>query len=47
MAKKPIINVDDLEDAGDEAPSPAMDLVASMFSIGNTTNVLVMESASI
>jgi hypothetical protein len=47
-AKKPVINVDDLEDAGNgTAPSPVMDLVASVFAIQNTANVPVTESVSI
>jgi hypothetical protein len=46
--KKPVINVDDLEDAGDgAAPSPVMDLAASAFAVRNAANVLVMESAFI
>jgi hypothetical protein len=46
--KKPVINVDDLEDADDGAvPSPATDLVASTFAIQNVANALVTESASI
>jgi hypothetical protein len=45
--KKPVINVDDLEDAGNEAPSPAMDLAASAFAMRNAANALVTESASI
>jgi hypothetical protein len=46
--KKPVINVDDLEDADDRAvPSPATDLVASAFAIRNMANALVTESASI
>jgi hypothetical protein len=45
--KKPVIDVDDLEDDGDEAPSLATDLVASMFAIRNAANVLVTVSASI
>jgi hypothetical protein len=46
--KKPVINVDDLEDAGNgTAPSPATDLVASAFAIWNAANALVTESASI
>jgi hypothetical protein len=45
--KKPVINVDDLEDAGDEALSPATDLAASAFAVRNTANALVTESASI
>jgi hypothetical protein len=48
MVKKPVINVADLEDTGDgTAPSPAMNLVASMFAMWNMANALVMESASI
>jgi hypothetical protein len=46
--KKPVINVDDLEDADDGAvPSPVTDLVASAFAIQNAANALVTESASI
>jgi hypothetical protein len=45
--KKPVINVDDLEDTGDEAPSPATELAASAFAIQNAANALVTESASI
>jgi hypothetical protein len=45
--KKLVINVDDLEDAGDKAPSPAMDLAASAFAVRNVANALVTESASI
>jgi hypothetical protein len=45
--KKLIISVDDLEDSGDEAPSPVMDLAASTFAIRNAANALVTESASI
>jgi hypothetical protein len=48
MVKKPVINVDDLKDAGDGIiPSPATDLAASMFAVQNTANALVTESASI
>jgi hypothetical protein len=48
MVKKPVIDVDDLEDDGDgTVPSPAMDLVASTFAIWNVANALVTESASI
>jgi hypothetical protein len=48
MVKKPIITVDDLEDAGDRAaPSPATDLAASVFAVRNAANALVTESASI
>jgi hypothetical protein len=46
-AKKPVINVDNLKDTGNEAPSPATDLAASAFAIQNAANVLVTESASI
>jgi hypothetical protein len=46
--KKPVINMDDLEDADDGAvPSPATDLAASAFAIRNAANALVTESASI
>jgi hypothetical protein len=46
--KKLVIDVDDLEDAGDGTiPSPATDLAASAFAVQNTANVLVTESASI
>jgi hypothetical protein len=46
--KKPVINVDDLEDAGDgTVPSPATDLAASVFAVQNMANALVIESASI
>jgi hypothetical protein len=46
--KKPIMNVDNLEDAGNRTiPSPVMDLVASAFAVWNTANALVTESASI
>jgi hypothetical protein len=46
--KKPVINVDDLEDAGDGTiPSPVTDLAASAFAIWNVANALVTESASI
>jgi hypothetical protein len=41
--KKPVIDVDDLEDAGDEAPSQVTDLAASVFATRNTANVLVTE----
>jgi hypothetical protein len=48
MAKKPVINVDDLENAGDgTTPSPVTDLAASVFAVQNAANVFVMESASI
>jgi hypothetical protein len=47
MVKKPVIDVDDLEDAGNEAPSLMMDLAASVFAMRNAANALVMESASI
>jgi hypothetical protein len=48
MAKKPVINVDDLEDAGDGTVlSPATDLAVSAFAVWNMANVLVTQSASI
>jgi hypothetical protein len=45
--KKPVIDVDDIEDAGDEAPSPAADIVSSSFTLQNAANALVTESAAI
>jgi hypothetical protein len=45
--KKPVISVDDLEDSGDKAPSPLMDLAASAFAVRNTANVLVTEFAAV
>jgi hypothetical protein len=46
--KKPVIDVDDLEDAGDGTiPSPVTDLAASVFAVRNAANALVTESASI
>jgi hypothetical protein len=42
--KKPVISVDDLEDSGDEAPSPATDLAAAAFAVQNAANALVTES---
>jgi hypothetical protein len=46
--KKPVIDVDDLEDNGDgTVPSPATDLAASAFAVRNAANALVTESASI
>jgi hypothetical protein len=47
MVKKPIIDMDDIEDAGDEAPSPAADIVSSSFALQNAANVLVTESAAV
>jgi hypothetical protein len=47
MAKKPIINVDNLKDTGNKAPSPVTDLAASAFAMQNMANALVTESASI
>jgi hypothetical protein len=47
MVKKPVIDVDNLEDSGDKAPSPSMDLTASMFAIRNAANALVTESATV
>jgi hypothetical protein len=45
--KKLVINVDDLEDSGDEAPSLATDLAASVFAVRNVANALVTESAAV
>jgi hypothetical protein len=45
--KKPVIDVDDVEDAGNEVPSPAADIVSSSFILRNTANGLVMESATL
>jgi hypothetical protein len=45
--KKPVIDVDELEDAGDEAPSPVADIVSSSFALWNAANVLVTESAAV
>jgi hypothetical protein len=47
MVKKPVIDVDDLEDDGNEAPSLVTDLAAAVFAVWNAANALVMESASI
>jgi hypothetical protein len=48
MVKKLVIDVDNLEDAGDGTiSSPATDLAASAFAIRNVANALVTESASI
>jgi hypothetical protein len=47
-AKKPVINVDNLEDAGNGSIlSQVTDLTASVFAIRNVANVLVMDLASI
>jgi hypothetical protein len=45
--KKPVIDVDDIEDAGDEVPSLAADIVLSSFILRNAANALVMESATL
>jgi hypothetical protein len=42
--KKPVIDVDNVEDAGNEAPSPAAD---TSFALRNAANVLVTESAAV
>jgi hypothetical protein len=47
MVKKLVIDVDDLEDDGNEAPSLAMDMVLSSFALQNTANALVTESAAV
>jgi hypothetical protein len=45
--KKLVISVDDLEESGNEAPSPATDLAASAFAVQNAANVLVTELAAV
>jgi hypothetical protein len=45
--KKPVIDVDDVEDAGDEAPSPAADIASSSFILWNAANTLVTESVTL
>jgi hypothetical protein len=45
--KKPVIDVDDVEDTGDEVPSPAADIVLSSFILRNAANTLVTESAAL
>jgi hypothetical protein len=46
--KKPVIDVDDLEDIGDGSlPSPAAGIALSFFVLQNTANVLVTESVAI
>jgi hypothetical protein len=45
--KKPVIDVDNTEDIGDEAPSPAADIASSSFALQNAANALVSESAAI
>jgi hypothetical protein len=45
--KKPVIDVDDVEDAGDEAPSLAADIVSASFALRNAANALVIESAAV
>jgi hypothetical protein len=48
IIKKPIIDVDDLEDAGNGSlPSPAADIALSSFALLNAVNTLVMELAAI
>jgi hypothetical protein len=47
MVKKLVIDVDNLEDSGDEAPSPSTDLTASVFAVWNAANALVTESATV
>jgi hypothetical protein len=45
--KKPVIDVDDLEDVGDESlPSLAVDIVSSFFVLQYAANALVMELAA-
>jgi hypothetical protein len=45
--KEPVIDVDDIEDAGDEVPSLAVDIVSSSFILRNAANALVMESVTL
>jgi nitric oxide reductase activation protein len=45
--KKLVIDVDDVEDAGDEAPSPTADIALASFALRNAANVLVIESAAV
>jgi hypothetical protein len=45
--KKPVIDVDDIKDAGNEAPSPVVDIASSSFTLQNAANALVTESAAI
>jgi hypothetical protein len=45
--KKPVIDVDDVEDAGDEVPSPMADIVSLSFILRNAANALVTESAAL
>jgi hypothetical protein len=47
MVKKPVIDVDDVEDAGDEAPSPPADIASASFALRNAANALVIESAAV
>jgi hypothetical protein len=48
IVKKPIIDIDNLKDAGDwSLPSPAADIVSSSFALQNAANALVTESAAI
>jgi hypothetical protein len=48
IVKKPVIDVDDLEDTGDRSlPSLAVDIASSSFALRNVANTLVTESAAI
>jgi hypothetical protein len=47
MVKKPVIDVDDVEDTGDEAPSPTADIASASFTLRNMANALVIESAAV
>jgi hypothetical protein len=47
MVKKPVIDVDNIEDAGNEAPSLAADIASASFALQNAANVLVIESAAV
>jgi hypothetical protein len=45
--KKPVIDVDDVKDTGDEVPSLAADIVSSSFILWNAANALITESAAL
>jgi hypothetical protein len=45
--KKLVIDVDDIEDTGDKAPSPAVDIASLSFALRNAANTLVTESAAV
>jgi hypothetical protein len=45
--KKPVIDADELEDAGDEAPSLVADIASLSFALRNAANALVTQSAAV